>query len=185
MSLYKDISFDTKYNMQVTLNDIKSLVETLAQKINAPKNLLPTYGYSIDGAHPHIEVDEFGQLYYIINERGEEISRDFAVDMNDLLYRIFYSVTLNMAADFELKNRIDTEDFRRQMFSKQEEFLATLNKEWRARIEKDHQWILRTHPFDDLANVRATFTKQLTDKGTESWEAWNEACKMYPLPKTS
>jgi Immunity protein 63 len=171
--------------MKVTLDDIKILIDNLVLKINAPQNLLPTYGQSIDGAHPHIEVDKNGQLYYVIVERGEELKRDFAADTNDLLYRVFNGVTFSMAVDFELNNRIVKEDCRRQIFSKQEELLATLDKGWGIRLEKEHQWILRTHPFDDLASIRANYSKQLTDKGTESWIAWNEACKKYPLPKSS
>jgi Immunity protein 63 len=169
--------------MKVTLADIKILIDNLARKINAPQNLLPAYGQSIDGVHPHIEVDKNGQLYYLIVERGEELKRDFAGDTNDLLYRVFSGVTFSMAVDFELNNRIDTEDCRRQMFSKQQELLATLDKDWGKRIEKEHQWVLRTHPFDDLASIRVNYSKQLTDTGTESWTAWNEACKKYPLPK--
>ena len=171
--------------MKVALEDIKILIDNLALKLNAPQNLLPTYGHSIDCAHPHIEVDKNGQLYYVIVERGEELKRDFAADTNDLLYRVFSDITFSMAVDFELNNRIDTEDCRRQMFSKQEELLATLDKNWTIRIEKEHQWILRTNPFDDLASIRVDYSKQLTDKGTEGWTAWNEACKKYPLPKSS
>lgn len=171
--------------MKVTLDDIKILVDSFAKKINAPQNLLPTYGQSIDGAHPHIEVDKYGQLYYVIVERGEELRRDFAADTNDLLYRVFSGITFSMAVDFELNNRIDTEDCRRQIFSKQEKLLSTLDSDWKSRIEKEHQWVLRTHPFDDFASIRVDYSKQLTTTGTESWAAWNEACKKYPLPKSS
>lgn len=171
--------------MKVTLDDIKILIDNLSQKINASQNLLPTYGQSIDGAHPHIDFDKNGQLYYVIVERGKELKRDFAADTNDLLYRVFSDVTFSMAVDFELNNRIDAEDCRRQMFSKQEELLATLDKDWGTRREKEHQWILRTNPFDDLGSIRTNYSKQLTDIGTEIWIAWNEACKKYPLPKSS
>lgn len=171
--------------MKISLAELKILIENLAQKINAPQTLLPTYGNSIDGAHPHIEVDMNGQLYYVIVERGEELKRDFAADTNDLLFRVFSSVTFSMAIYFEVNNRIKTEDGRRKIFSKQEELLSMLDMDWKTRIEKDHQWILRTHPFDDFASIRAHYCKQLTDKGTESWIAWDEACKKYPIPKPS
>ena len=169
--------------MKVTLEDIKALVDTLAEKIDAPKYLLPTYGYSKDGAQPHVEVDKNGQLYYVVVERGEELRRDFALDTDDLLYRIFADVTFSMAVDFEVKHRIEGEDFRRQMFAKQEELLELLNDNWKHREEKDHQWILKSHPFEDNASIRADYSKQLRDQGMSDMDAWTEACKRYPEPK--
>jgi hypothetical protein len=171
--------------MKLTLDDIKALVDTLSKKINAPLNLLPTYGHSIDGAHPHIEVDRNGQFYYVIVERGQELKRDPAVDTNDLLYRIFADVTFSMACDYEVKYRIESEDFRRQMFSKQEELLGILNEDWKIREQKEHQFILRSYPFDDNANIRASYCKQLRHNGISDPDAWTEACKKYPLLETN
>lgn len=142
--------------MKPTLDDIKNLVDWFAEKINASQHLLPTYGHSIDGAHPHIELDQNGQLYYVIVERGEELKRDFAVDMDDLLYRIFEGATFEMATLFEANHRIEREDFRRQMFAKQEELLGILSDKWRERKQKEHYWILRSHPFDDQASLGPT-----------------------------
>ncbi len=169
--------------MKPTLGDIKILIDQLAQKINAPQHLLPTYGYSIDGAHPHIEVGRNGELCYVIMERGEELKRDVADDTNDLLYRIFSDITFSMACNFELKHRIEAEDCRRQIFSKQEELLGLLSNEWKKREQKEHQKILKSHPFDDYASIRADYSKKLSDNGMPSGEAWAEACKKYPLPK--
>jgi hypothetical protein len=99
-------------------------VNNLAEKINAPSLLLPTFGYTNDGAQPHIEIDKNGQLYYVVVERGQELRRDYALDTNDLLYRIFADITFSMACDYELEHRISTEDCRRQIFAKQEELLT-------------------------------------------------------------
>lgn len=88
--------------MQTGLDDIKILVDSLAEKIKAPENLLPTYGKTVDSAHPHIEIDSNGRLYYVVVERGEVIRRDSAIDTNDLLFRIFSGVTFSMACDFKL-----------------------------------------------------------------------------------
>ena len=139
--------------MKPTLEDIKLLVDKLAEKINAPHYLLPTYGHTNDAAQPHIEVDKKGQLYYIIVERGQELRRDFALDTNDLLYRIFADITFSMACAYELEHRIVNEDFRRQMFSKQEEYLSILNSEWGRREEEKHHYILSSYPFDDNNSI--------------------------------
>lgn len=138
--------------MQLTkpnLPQIKTLVDAMAEKINAPQNVLPTYGYSDDGALPHIEIGENGELYYVVVERGQELRRDFSLDANDLLYKIFADVTFSMACDFEKRHRIKGQDFRRQPFAKQVELLGMLNEEWRSRKQRDHDLIVASHPFDD------------------------------------
>jgi len=136
--------------MRPTLNDIKQQVDKLAQKIQAPHFMLPDYGYSRQNAQPHIEIDDNnGQLYFVVQERGEEFRRDFAHDMDDLLYRIFEHVTFEMASRFELNNRIENEDCRRQLFSKQEELLGILNTGWKERNQHDHRFTLRSYPFND------------------------------------
>jgi hypothetical protein len=169
--------------MKLGLAEIKTLVERLAEKINSPQQLLPIYGHSIDGAHPHVEVDTTGMLYYVIVERGQELKRNVAVDIDDLLYWIFADITFSMAVEFELKHRIEREDCRRQIFKQQEYLLGALSVKWQQSNIEKHQSILKSHPFDDLASVRATYSKQLRDNGMPGMEAWADACGKYPLPK--
>lgn len=69
---------------KLTLNDIRKKVEELA-KIDAPSSALPTYGYSIDNAHPHIEIDEDGWFHYVVVERGQERERKTIFDLDILL----------------------------------------------------------------------------------------------------
>lgn len=76
----KEATFNFPKDMKSTLTDIQSLVESFAEIIQAPKHLLPTYGRTVDGAHPHIETDENQRLYYVIVERGEELRRELATD---------------------------------------------------------------------------------------------------------
>ena len=54
-----------------------------------------------------------------------------------------------MACDFTAKHRKKNKDFRRQLFSKQEELLGMPDKEWEIRQQKDHQRTLAAHPFED------------------------------------
>jgi len=44
--------------------------------------------------------------------------------------KVFEGVTFSMACDFELKHRKTNQDFRRQLFSKQEELLGTDDQKW-------------------------------------------------------
>ena len=166
----------TKYS----LNDIKERVEELAKIINATTDLLPTYGYSKDFAYPHIEIDSFGRLHYVIIERGQELERKTTEKLDDLLYWIFTSVTFSMASDFELKNRIEDKECRRIMFEKQEELLGQLNESWRLKENAYHQSVLKRHPFDDLAGLRATYYGQLRKQGLSETEIDKLAYAKYP-----
>jgi hypothetical protein len=75
-------------------------------------------------------------MYYVKVDRGEETGRKFASNINDLLYYVFSAITFEMALRFELENRIESEDFRRIMFRKQEELLGVLDKMERKRRNK-------------------------------------------------
>lgn len=135
--------------MNPFLEKINIMVAGLAQRIDAPDNLLPTYGYTLDGAHPHVEADSNGEYAYVIVERGKELKREIAIDENDLLYKVFSDVSFSMAVAYEVKHRIKNEDARRQMFAKQEELLGILDPSWRERRSKEHETILRSYPFVD------------------------------------
>lgn len=137
--------------MHPILNNIKAEVDRLAGIVNAPQNLLPTYERSLDGARPHIETDGRQRLCYVVVERGEELERYCTNNTGDLLYKIFAGVTFSMASAFAATHRKKSEDFRRQLFAKQEELLGRLNEAWRDRRRIEHDRILQTHPFNDNA----------------------------------
>jgi hypothetical protein len=166
--------------MTKTVTEIQNIVNQLAERINAPKYLLPTFSSPIGDATPNIEVDNLGLYNYVISERGEEYERKITSDLNDLLYWIFASVTFSMACDYELKNRIDEKDFRRIMFAKQEDLLGVLNKDWKEKERKGHQSILNNNPFDDLAGLRATYCGELREKGLSESEIQKIAYEKYP-----
>ena len=163
-----------------SLDDIKNEVDKLANKINASTDLLPTYSYSRDLAYPHIEVDSSGLLYYVIVERGEELERRITNKLDDLLFWIFSSVTFSMASAYELKNRIEDKDCRRIMFDKQEELLGILSENWKQKENAEHQRILKNHPFDDLAGIRANYCGQLRKQGISETEIKKLAYEKYP-----
>jgi hypothetical protein len=163
-----------------TLTEIQNSVSELAEKINAPTYLLPTFGSPIGDATPNIEVDNLGLYYFVISERGTEYERKTTSDLNDLMYWIFSGVTFSMACDYELKNRIEDKDSRRIIFAKQKELLGLLNKDWEERERKEHNSILINNPFDDLAGLRATFCGELRAKGLSESEIDKLAYEKYP-----
>ena len=114
------------------INQIKNKIKTLSQNINVPNNLLPIYELN-DFAHPYIELDENDNYNYVVRERGMEYERKVFSDDNALLFEVFKDITSSMATDFELKNRIEGQDIRILLFTKQEELLGILDERWQER----------------------------------------------------
>ena len=116
-----------------TLRTIHEQVDRLAAIIGAPSNSLPTYGRSAQSGLPHVEVTSDGQMHFVVCERGVEFERWTTLNPDQLLYWVFQSVTFSMACDYELRHRIEGEDFRRQLFAHQLQLLHRLNPTWRVR----------------------------------------------------
>jgi hypothetical protein len=120
----------------LTLDDIHGEVDRLAQLIGPPQDLLPSYGISRDFGYPHIEVNG-ALMSYVVMERGQDIDRHSSVDLDDILYWVFQSVTFSMAVKWEVAHRVAGQDFRRLMWTKQFELLDVLNPHWTARCRRD------------------------------------------------
>lgn len=131
-----------------TLAEIEAEVARLAERVAAPGNAYPTFGYTADFAHPHIEVGT-GQYHYVAVERGTEVFRKSTSDLDELLYWIFEGVTFSMACAYELAHRIPGQDFRRLMFSKQAELLTSIDPEMGRRRQDEITKTLRNAPFND------------------------------------
>jgi Immunity protein 63 len=159
-----------------SLAEIKSEVDRRAALIEAAgHHALPTYGHTEDGARPHIEVDS-RRYHLVVVERGQEQSRFTTGDFDELLYRIFQSVTSDLAFSYELAHRVETQDCRRLAFKRQVELLKQLSSNWGEREADEHQRILREHPFDDQSAIRARLSAEV---------GWKRACEQYPLPLPS
>jgi hypothetical protein len=161
---------------------VKSEVDRLAAKIRAVGAILPTYGYSDNWARPHIEIDTRG-FHFVVQERGHELQRVTTRELDELLFHVFRSVTFELALKYELEQRVEELDHRRTAFRHQEELLSMLSPSWGEREADEHRKILKEHPFDDLASLRARFTASLREQGVSDEAAWEKACEKYPLPK--
>jgi hypothetical protein len=131
----------------LSLGQIRSRVNRLALRIEAPQQILPTYGRSADFGRPHIESDR--AYHFVVVERGQELERRTTWDLDQLLYWIFAGITFELACQFELENRIPTADFRRALFRKQLDLLGELDHKWRTRRKVEILSILSAHPFSD------------------------------------
>ncbi|MEN0056093.1 MAG: Imm63 family immunity protein [Mucilaginibacter sp.] len=168
--------------MIISLACIKKMVDELALKIQAPETLLPAYGTYFEEAQPYIDIDHNGQLYLLANERGNEIYRYLALDLDDLLYHVFDSVTLSMATKYELADRVAGQDSRRIWFVEQERLLGMLNVKWQLKKQQNHTQILIGYPFDDWARDRVAYYQKLISQRMHSGEEWLVACEKYPWP---
>jgi len=161
----------------MTLKEIEIKINQMAKIIDAEKRLLPTYGYSMDFARPHIEVDDRG-IHFVVVERGKEQYRLTTDDIDEILFRVFSGVISAMSYTYELKNRDETKDCRRMAFKKQEELLGMLNSEWKKEAEERH----RAVQFDDNASRRAKYFKELRDQGFLEKEIERLAYEKFPKP---
>lgn len=115
-------------------NELKHLVETIAKKIEAPDYCLPTFDNVRGDATPNVEITKDG-YYYVISERGNEYERKYTAFLDELLFWIFDSVTFHMACQYEVKNRLEGQDFRILIYKHQVELLNIINPEYSAEIE--------------------------------------------------
>lgn len=165
--------------MKTTLTEVQKLIDKLAEQIQIPQYLLPTYENNIvEGTH--VELDRSGLLYYFATERGKENFRYLAKDVDDLLYKIFEGATLMMASNYELKHRVKGQDTRRIMFDEQRRLLGVLNEQWTVRRLREVELILAKHPFDDNASERVSYYQQLVKTGQHPGSEWLIASEKYP-----
>ena len=166
----------------LTLSEIEVKVNEAAQKIGAPQNILPTYGYSEQNARPHIEVSPRAYSY-VIAQSGQEVSRYATRDIDQLLYKIFVDVTFGLAVTYAEKKRIENQDIRRVAFQRQVELLTLLSPQWGESMFQEQAQILKQAPFDDEGSVRAVYWKSLRDQGYSVAQANKMAHEKYPYPK--
>ncbi|TYC49667.1 hypothetical protein ESZ50_05870 [Weissella muntiaci] len=130
------------------------------------KGKLFVYGRKInlnDGnaLYPHISLDgnilpernnvvfENGVLKYIFSERGIITLMFESDNLDDFLFQIFKDITFEMALTFEVSNRVENQDFRRVLFSKQLEILNIIDETYKERAAQEIKDILKVSPFND------------------------------------
>lgn len=120
----------------VTLDDVEREVRRLAAVIGAPDAGLPTFGSSIDGGHPHVELDG-PVLSWVVRERGRELTRRSTRDPDELLYWVFEQITFAMAIRWVGLHRRAEEQYRAQLWRRQFELLGAIDTEWSARRARE------------------------------------------------
>ena len=75
---------------------------------------------------PHLEIDCQG-YHFVSSERGEEFERLVTKDLDELLYWVFNSIIFQIAVTHEYKNRVENQDFRKDVFKKQLELFKIID----------------------------------------------------------
>jgi len=123
----------------------------LAKQIDAPTSLLPLVDNDGMGDGQYVEIEgKYWQTFrLVVKERGQIVHFEMAADLDELMYHIFKDVTRYMASQWELINRKQNEDSRRQLFAKQDELLTILSSKFSDKFKVDTERILNTAPYKD------------------------------------
>ncbi|GEP52725.1 hypothetical protein FNO01nite_33970 [Flavobacterium noncentrifugens] len=160
--------------------EIKNAIYELAEKIDIPKNSFAYLWKSNEDAYPFVEIDALGNIHFKVSERGKILEDKIAKNKDELLYWIFSGISFSIACEYELKNRIENQDCRRIIFEKQNEILDKLNSNWKEKRITSQLNILKNHPFDDLASIRATYSYELRKLGYSEVEINKLVYEKYP-----
>ncbi|NML63601.1 hypothetical protein HHL22_00100 [Hymenobacter sp. RP-2-7] len=129
----------------LALGALEAVVKALGQQLDAPPELLPTFGYNRDFAYPEVRVSQAGYHWVIVERGREEENRVFA-QLDELLYQVFESVTFSLASSYELRHRIEGQDSRILLFARQVALLAQLDASWADRCRTKADFYLTGRP---------------------------------------
>jgi dipeptidase len=165
----------------MTLQEVKTEILKLGKIIFVSDDKYPDFGSSSQNGNPHLEVDKYGNFYFIVAERNEEFERRITKDFQEFLFWIFENITFSMACDYELNNRIENQDYRILIFQKQDELLEKLDNSWAKITRKKHEKLLL--PNEETKRNRKAYCNKLESQGIDILTAWTKACEKYPTIK--
>lgn len=121
----------------MTLKEIEDKVNELAAIIDAPSDLLPTYGYYENEYATYIQIDEDGNLCCLEKSFDDNWKEDIFImktkDMDELLYWILSKIARSMGWDYTEKNRDYSLTFVEQRLRKQEELIGLISEDWKQK----------------------------------------------------
>ena len=132
----------------MTYDKLEEKMLSIGSKINVPPEYYPKLKCSSSFEDTYIEI-KFPFLYYIAIEYGKEVERRKFTNTDDLFYAVFKDITHTMAMWYEAYNRIENQDFRKILFSKQIELLSKICPEYAIKRQKEINEILTKYPYID------------------------------------
>lgn len=134
--------------MKDIINSVKSNYYRIAKELSAPKRFIQFAKTPRHDGSPHIEY-EGDEFLYVFTERGYRYKEERTKDSNELLYWLVSDLTWGMAMEYELKHRIESENFRKQMFAKHIELLMSVNQDWGKRKKEEYDKLLIESPYEE------------------------------------
>lgn len=129
----------------VAMNELNNAFKQLCSTLNIHRDLHTSPQHN---GSAHVEIVD-GEYHYVITERGCEFERRKTPDKDHLLYWLACDLVFSLACQYELKNRIRGQSFRRLLFSKEIELMMSLNKNWAQRRQLEIAKILKESPYND------------------------------------
>lgn len=121
--------------MKETIKDIERKYFEYAEIISAPKKYLHFYETPQHDGGPHIEY-EGEELLFVHTEKGNRYSEKRSKNPEEILYWFMSELTFAMACEFEVNHRKEDQDFRIQLFARQEKLMSMINIKWGIEIKK-------------------------------------------------
>lgn len=133
---------------QIITEDLKkvmdeSIIESTVNNIH--------FCYGDGGYEPGIYVYEKNGVYYYVGvgDRGGVNDEIKTLNIDDILYKIYSTITFNEAVKFAMMNREKDKDWRRVLFKRQLELLKSLGDMYYNRRSEEIETILLTSPYKD------------------------------------
>lgn len=134
--------------MSKDLSEIQEEVFDKGARICLPRELLIIRRAPVEDGSPYVEVDH-GLYSYVSTERGYEIFRKSTSSLDTLLYWIFERAVSRLALEYELRNRKEGQDPRRQYFQKKVELMDRLDAKWGLELRRDIEKTIASSPYED------------------------------------
>jgi hypothetical protein len=132
----------------LSMDDLRARIGDINVRLGGPDASAGVdVGASRQDGTPHVEID--GAYHYVMCERGSEFTRRSTTDINELLFWIASDITFWRAVEFELRHRIEGQDFRRILFQHQRDLMARFGETWSRLLDEMIGATLATHPFVD------------------------------------
>lgn len=128
------------------IDDLKKVMDE-----NSIDNLMHNFHFSYGNGfyEPGIYIYEEKEKYYYIDvgDRGGVENEIKSSNIEDILYRIYSSVTFNEAVRFASVNKEKNSDWRKVLFKRQLELLMGIGEIYYKRREKEIEEILSKNPY--------------------------------------
>lgn len=129
------------------MNILESEFQKICEKIGVDQSKWKIHFRAMDMGYPHIEFGNDGYLFYIITERGKELSRRKTKSIDEIMYWMFSDITSSMSYEYEMNNRNINFDSRKISFDKKIELLSRYSLDWANREKIKQNKILEVSPF--------------------------------------